>query len=523
MEYGLIGEKLGHSYSKPIHEKLADYTYELTPLSRDEFTEFMEKRQFKAINVTIPYKKAVIPYLDELDDAAAAIGAVNTIVNKNGRLKGYNTDYLGFIYMMRSNGIDARGKKALVLGSGGAAQAVIAALKSEGAACVLVVSRSAGTDRITYEECISSHADADLIVNTTPIGMYPNVDASPIDLTPFKKCTAVLDVIYNPEVTKLTAQARALGMKGITGLSMLTAQAKYACEFFLDIKIDDAILPALTADIAAQVYKHDAPESSNTSVHTKNDDLGTMPLNINGVLFGEGLPKLCIPIVDTSKEQISESAKKLSEYNYDVLEWRMDYFEDVCEPDKVTDVLKNIKAAIGDRLLLATFRSVRDGGNKEISEEYYKALCTTAIKSGCVNLIDVELSAGEKAVKDIVAAAHAHGCHVIVSNHDFNGTPDRAELVSRLTLMQTLGADLAKIAVMPQTPQDVLNLLGATYQVSKESRRPVITMAMGRLGLISRLGGHIFGSAMTFASAGKASAPGQIDAKALEGILKIIG
>ena len=158
-----------------------------------------------------------------------------------------------------------------------------------------------------------------------------------------------------------------------------------------------------------------------------------------------------------------------------------------------------------------------------MSEEYYKALCTTAIKSGCVNLIDVELSAGEKAVKDIVAAAHAHGCHVIVSNHDFNGTPDRAELVSRLTLMQTLGADLAKMAVMPQNPQDVLNLLSATYQVSKESRRPVITMAMGRLGLISRLGGHIFGSAMTFASAGKASAPGQIDAKALEGILKIIG
>lgn len=254
MEYGLIGEKLGHSYSKPIHEKLAGYTYDLMPLSREEFPKFMEKHNFKAINVTIPYKKAVIPYLDELDETAAKIGAVNTIVNRNGKLIGYNTDYMGFIYMMKSNDINVSEKKALVLGSGGAAQAIIAALKSQQAKEIIVVSRSGKGNAVTYEECLSTHTDADVIVNTTPVGMYPDISSSPIDLKPFTKCTAVLDVIYNPEETMLTAQAKRLGMKGITGLSMLTAQAKYACEFFLDTVIDDSVLPKLTASVAEQVY-----------------------------------------------------------------------------------------------------------------------------------------------------------------------------------------------------------------------------------------------------------------------------
>lgn len=255
MEYGLIGEKLGHSYSKPIHEKLADYTYELMPLNREEFHKFMVARDFKAVNVTIPYKKAVIPYLDELDESTVKIGAVNTIINQNGRLTGYNTDYMGFIYMMRSNGVEVYDKKALVLGNGGAAQAVIAALKSEGAKEVIIVSRHQSNDSITYKECLADHTDAEIIVNTTPVGMFPDTDASPINLVPFTNCIAVLDVIYNPETTKLTAQAKELGMKGITGLSMLTAQAKYACELFLDTDIDDSVLPKLTAEIAAQVYK----------------------------------------------------------------------------------------------------------------------------------------------------------------------------------------------------------------------------------------------------------------------------
>ena len=246
MEYGLIGEKLGHSYSKLIHEKLADYTYDLCPLSREEFPGFMERRDFKAINVTIPYKKDVIPYLDEMDENAAAIGAVNTIVNKNGRLIGHNTDFSGFEYMVVSNGISLSGKKALVLGTGGASNAVAAVFRKLGAASVILVSRTGKGEAVTYEQSLSDHTDAQIIANTTPVGMFPNVDASPLDLTPFTSCEAVLDVIYNPAKTRLTIQAEALGMKGVTGLSMLVAQAKYACEFFLEHPIDDAVIPEIT-------------------------------------------------------------------------------------------------------------------------------------------------------------------------------------------------------------------------------------------------------------------------------------
>ncbi|MCI9486119.1 MAG: shikimate dehydrogenase [Lachnospiraceae bacterium] len=249
MEYGLIGEKLGHSYSKQIHEKLAAYTYDLCPLTREEFPVFMEQRAFRAINVTIPYKKDVIPYLDELDENAAAIEAVNTIVNRDGRLVGHNTDFSGFAYMMREAGINAAGKKVLVLGTGGASAAVLAVLRRQGAARVISVSRTGKDGAVTYEECAALHRDAALIVNTTPVGMYPAVDASPLDLAPFSGCEAVLDVIYNPGETKLTAQAKALGMKGVTGLSMLVAQAKYACEFFLETTLPDDLIPRITEEI----------------------------------------------------------------------------------------------------------------------------------------------------------------------------------------------------------------------------------------------------------------------------------
>lgn len=238
MEYGLIGETLGHSYSKEIHEKLADYTYDLCPLSREEFPAFMEARDFKAINVTIPYKKEVIPYLDEMDAHAKSIGAVNTIVNRNGHLVGHNTDFSGFLYMIEKHGFPVKGKKCLVLGNGGAARAVIAVLEHLQAQEILLVSRRNSPDTVTYEECLAHHTDAALIVNTTPVGMYPNVDGSPLDLRPFTQCASVLDVIYNPLETKFTAQAKELGKTAVTGLEMLIAQALYAVEFFLDTTLD---------------------------------------------------------------------------------------------------------------------------------------------------------------------------------------------------------------------------------------------------------------------------------------------
>jgi shikimate dehydrogenase len=242
VRYGLIGEKLGHSYSKVIHEKIADYTYDLIPLSKEEFKDFMRKKDFKAINVTIPYKQDVIPYLDELDPLAQEIGAVNTIVNHSGRYIGYNTDFFGFQYMLEHNGIRIKDKKCLILGSGGTSRTVAAVFKYLGASQVLIVSRQSSDTTISYENCYTYHTDAQIIANTTPQGMYPNIDASPIDLSAFTRCEAVIDAIFNPLETKLTLQAKTLGMKGVTGLEMLVAQAKQAIEYFLDSKLEDHII-----------------------------------------------------------------------------------------------------------------------------------------------------------------------------------------------------------------------------------------------------------------------------------------
>jgi shikimate dehydrogenase len=218
---------------------LADYTYDLCPLTKEEFQIFMEKHEFKSINVTIPYKQEVIPYLDELDDNARAIGAVNTIVNKNGRLYGHNTDFSGFLYMLQKHHIEVSGKKCVVLGDGGASKAVVAVLRKLGAREIVIVDIIKTDSAITYEECFAKHTDAEFIANTSPVGMFPKCDASPVDLTKFPNCKAVADVIYNPLETKLVAQAKELGMTGVNGLEMLVAQALYAVEFFLDTKLDE--------------------------------------------------------------------------------------------------------------------------------------------------------------------------------------------------------------------------------------------------------------------------------------------
>lgn len=252
MEYGLIGGKLGHSYSKIIHEMLADYTYDLCPLTPEEFPKFMEAHEFRAINVTIPYKQDVIPYLDEIDAPARAIGAVNTIVNKNGKLCGHNTDYPGFRYMLQKNEIPVKDQICLVLGTGGASKAVVAVLRDMGASKVLLVSRHAAPGVVTYEEAIAEHTDAQVIVNTTPVGMYPDNDSSPLDLTPFTACHSVVDVVYNPTVTAIVAQARELGKKGITGLEMLVAQALYAIEFFLDTSLEEKKIQEVYEELLKQ-------------------------------------------------------------------------------------------------------------------------------------------------------------------------------------------------------------------------------------------------------------------------------
>lgn len=234
MKYGLIGEKLGHSYSKMIHEAMRKEPYDLLELSREEFPVFMKQRNFLGINVTIPYKQDVIPYLDFLDPAAKRIGAVNTVVNRSGKLYGYNTDYYGFDETLTENRIDVSGKKVLVLGNGGAAKAVFAVLKDHHAGSVITVKYRPEEGCVTYGEAANLHADASVIINTSPVGMFPKCDATPIDLSPYTKLEAACDLIYNPKTTRFLSDAKAQGAVAVNGLRMLVLQAKKASELFFD-------------------------------------------------------------------------------------------------------------------------------------------------------------------------------------------------------------------------------------------------------------------------------------------------
>lgn len=249
MEYGLLGEKLGHSFSPQIHRALAGYDYRLLPTAPEDVTELFRRRAFRGLNVTIPYKQTVIPLCDEVDPRAAAIGAVNTVVNREGRLTGYNTDIDGMIYMARRAGVDMAGKKVVILGSGGTSHTARAAARELGAAETVVISRH-GPDN--YEN-LSRHADAGVLINTTPVGMYPNCGASAVSLEDFPRLTGVLDVVYNPLRTALMLQAMDRGVPCSCGLPMLVAQAKRAAELFTGETIPDSRLEDVIAGLTAQV------------------------------------------------------------------------------------------------------------------------------------------------------------------------------------------------------------------------------------------------------------------------------
>ena len=249
MEYGLLGERLGHSFSPQIHKALAGYDYQLLPTPRSAVEELFRQRNFKGLNVTIPYKQTVIPLCDEVDPRAAAIGAVNTVVNRDGRLTGYNTDIDGLIYLAKRAGVDMAGKKVVVLGSGGTSHTACAAAKELGAKEIVVVSRK-GEDN--YEN-LSRHADAEVLINTTPVGMFPNAGVSPVSLDTFPRLTGVLDVVYNPLRTALVIEAEARKIPCSCGLPMLVAQAKRAAELFTGEDIPDNRLEAVIAGLTAQV------------------------------------------------------------------------------------------------------------------------------------------------------------------------------------------------------------------------------------------------------------------------------
>ena len=249
MECGLLGRKLGHSYSPQIHACLGDYSYTLFEKEPEEVADFLKSGDFTGLNVTIPYKKTVIPYLDELSPAAKKLGAVNTVVRReDGTLFGHNTDYFGFASLLKRSGLDVAGKKVLVLGSGGASNTVTAVLTGLGAEAV-VISRSGENN---YEN-LQRHEDAAVIVNATPVGMYPNTGVSPVDLKRFPMLEGVLDVIYNPARTQLLLDAEAFQIPCANGLWMLVAQAKESAEYFTGKSIDDAVIAKIYGTLAAQM------------------------------------------------------------------------------------------------------------------------------------------------------------------------------------------------------------------------------------------------------------------------------
>lgn len=250
MRCGLLGKTLGHSYSPQIHAQLGDYSYELFEKQPEELENFLRHGEFDALNVTIPYKKAVLPYCAVLSDAVKAIGSANTLVRQpDGTLFADNTDAFGFSCIADECGVDIAGKKALVFGSGGASVTAQYVLKTRGAREVLVISRSG---EHSYEN-LEKNTDAEILVNTTPLGMYPNNGASPADLTRFPRCEAVLDVVYNPARTALLLQAETLGIPHAGGLLMLVAQAKRASELFTGSAIADTRIGEIYRTLAVQM------------------------------------------------------------------------------------------------------------------------------------------------------------------------------------------------------------------------------------------------------------------------------
>ncbi|MBR5472887.1 MAG: shikimate dehydrogenase [Clostridia bacterium] len=298
MEYGCIGEKLTHSFSKEIHNLLFDYDYKIKEIPKGELDIFMTQRDFKAINVTIPYKQDVIPYLDFVSDTARQIGAVNTIVNRNGKLYGYNTDFAGMTALIDRQGIKIKDKTVLVLGSGGTSKTAVAVAKNLGAKCVIRVSRTAKEDCITYEDMYERFCDAQVIINTTPCGMYPNIIGESINIDRFNNLEAVVDAIYNPLCSNLVIKAQQKGINAIGGLYMLVAQAAIAAELFTDTKVSREKVDAVYNAIVKQ---------------KRNIVLVGMPSSGKTTIGKQLANELNMQFVDTDKEIEKVSGKTIPE------------------------------------------------------------------------------------------------------------------------------------------------------------------------------------------------------------------
>lgn len=268
-KYGLLGAKLSHSFSKDIHKQIADYDYELMEMTEEELDKFLKEKQFKAVNVTIPYKKTVIPYLDEMTDAAKAIGAVNCIRNEEGRLIGHNTDFDGMVGLIRHLGLDLEDKKVMILGTGATSETAYAVCNFLKASQIIKVSRNAKGGSVSYEDASIFHGDTSVIINTTPVGMYPNQFEVPMDISRFAGLEGVVDVVYNPLRTNLILDAMEAGVKAKGGLYMLVEQAVKASEFFLNTKYCSHVTENVFGEMVLQkenVVLTGMPASGKTTI-----------------------------------------------------------------------------------------------------------------------------------------------------------------------------------------------------------------------------------------------------------------
>ena len=293
MQYGLIGKTLGHSFSKEIHSLIAPYDYSLKEIAPENLESFILGKEYLGLNVTIPYKESVIPFLDEVSPIAKKIGAVNTVVNKNGKLCGFNTDYFGAKALIEKNGIVISGKKVIVLGTGGTSKTFSQVLSDLGAEKIINLSRTPDKNSISYEEGVKCHFDASVIVNTTPVGMHPNDQNQPIDISAFKNLQAVIDVIYNPLRTRLIESAKKRKIKAVNGLYMLCAQAVKASSLFIGVDFSQSKIDEVynkTLNLKRNIVLIGMPSCGKTSV-------------------GKALAKkLCLDFVDT--DEMIESANK---------------------------------------------------------------------------------------------------------------------------------------------------------------------------------------------------------------------
>ncbi len=390
MQYGLIGEKLGHSFSKDIHEKFGKYEYELVEIEKSALANFLTHKNFKGINVTIPYKESVIPYLDGISDQAKAIGAVNTVINRDGKLYGYNTDYYGFNYMLERANISVEDKVVALLGTGGASKMALFALEEKGAKEIVVVSRKG---EVNYET-IKERKDIQVIVNATPMGMYPNNGECLINPQDFPKLEGIADMVYNPYVTELLFRGQELGVKTVNGLSMLVAQAKRACEIFTGEDLSFSLLE----DVIKKIEKS-----------TRNITLIGMPgsgKTTLGKIIAKELDREFFDADEQFEKKIGVSAGEFIELNGEKA------FREK-ETEVLTDLLKQCKKVIST------------GGGAVKKDENRKNIRSNSIVVWVNRKIDNLATGGRPLSKDIDAVKklyeeradlYASVCDIIIEN-----------------------------------------------------------------------------------------------------------